>query len=311
MVASGRGNARNSLGDYLSTIQWDGQKRLDRWLTTYCGAEENEYTRRVGRAWLISAMARALDPGSQVDHVLVLEGKQGAGKTSVFRVLGGDWYLGNLPRIEDKDSRHVLGGSWMVEIQELAALKGSAMEKVKAYLTERVDMYRPPYHRDFVRKPRRCVFGASTNENELPPDATGLRRFWAVRVGIIGVESLIRDRDQLLAEARDAFLDGERWWFTPGELTLQTAVVEEQSSRQVDDPWLDGVEKLCLARESWGWVTTTMVLTHLGVPVEKQATADSRRVAVILRGLGYVRMKKQVDEGPKKWVFVRHSGTPG
>src|SRR6478735_4301924 len=49
---------------YLQSLHWDGVERVDRWLSTYFGAEDTEYSRAVGSRWLISAVARIFRPGA-------------------------------------------------------------------------------------------------------------------------------------------------------------------------------------------------------------------------------------------------------
>src|SRR6516165_11547341 len=39
-----REHAYHPVLDYLEAVQWDGEPRLDLWLTTYLGAMQNEYT---------------------------------------------------------------------------------------------------------------------------------------------------------------------------------------------------------------------------------------------------------------------------
>jgi predicted P-loop ATPase len=66
---------------FLAGLQWDGTQRLDNWLFTYLGAENSEYTRGIGKFFLISMIARICEPGCKADYMMILEGPQGAKKT--------------------------------------------------------------------------------------------------------------------------------------------------------------------------------------------------------------------------------------
>ena len=110
---------RNELTDWLTSLQWDGTKRLDTWLIDYCGVEDNLYTREAGRCWLLGAVTRAYQPGTQFDHCLVFEGDQGLGKSSLLRTLANGWFQ-ELEDFSGKESAEVLMGTWIVEISELS-----------------------------------------------------------------------------------------------------------------------------------------------------------------------------------------------
>jgi predicted P-loop ATPase len=237
-AVTGRGwaNRHNSLTAHLDSLEWDGVPRVDRWLSEFLAVEDSPYSRFVGRAWLISAMARAYRPGCKADHVLVLEGRQGVGKTSTFEILGGEWHLPDIPRVDNKDARGILSTAWIAEFSELAALKGVEQQKTKAFITERVDKYRPPYGRHFQVKPRRCVFAGSTNECEWIMDSTGGRRFWPVRVERVDFDGLVKNRGALLAEARNYYQEGEIW-HPRYESELEAIIRAEQATRIETDPW--------------------------------------------------------------------------
>ena len=68
---------------YLDELVWDRKPRLDAWPHTYCGAEDNEYHQLVGSKWMIAAVRRVRQPGCKFDNILVFEGAQNAGKSSV------------------------------------------------------------------------------------------------------------------------------------------------------------------------------------------------------------------------------------
>ena len=199
---------RNELKEYLKSLEWDGQRRLDTWLIEYCGAGASAFVREAGRCWLIAAVARAFEPGTKFDHMLVLEGDQGIGKSTVFEILAGPWF-DELGKFDGKDSAEKLAGVWIVEIAELAGLNKSDVETVKSFLTVRADRYRPPYGRRVEEHPRTCVFGGTTNADTYLNDSTGNRRFWPIKCQHIAIEDLRRDRDQLLAEAVQHYQRGK------------------------------------------------------------------------------------------------------
>jgi predicted P-loop ATPase len=72
---------------YLQGVAWDGVEPLDRWLSTYLGADDTEYSRAVGSRWLISAVARIFRPGAKADCCLILEGSQGIRKSTALHTL--------------------------------------------------------------------------------------------------------------------------------------------------------------------------------------------------------------------------------
>ena len=83
----GSKDERNCLTNWLNSLQWDKTPRLDHWLSSYCGAEDNIYVREVARCWLLGAVSRAYSPGCKFDFCLVMEGEQGIGKSTALEIL--------------------------------------------------------------------------------------------------------------------------------------------------------------------------------------------------------------------------------
>lgn len=224
--------------EYLLDLEWDGRERIDGWLIDYFGADANELNEAVGSRWLISAVARTLEPGCQVDHVIVLEGKQGAGKSTGLRALcpRNHWFTDQMGDVRSKDASETLQGPWIIEIAELDALRRAEAQSVKAFITRQSDRYRGAYARHVTDRKRRCVFAATTNDSHYLKDSTGNRRYWPVEVkGPIKVDAIRKVRDQLWAEAVVRYKAGEQWYIDEPHLVQMAMSAQEQ--RYDADEW--------------------------------------------------------------------------
>jgi Virulence-associated protein E len=278
-----RRRTTNIIADSLHSLKWDGTRRLSTWMHHAVGVPNNRYHIRTGRNWLISMVARALSPGCQVDSVVVLEGPQGVLKTSVFRTLGGPGFKELTADLESKDGEQQLRGVWLGEFSELRGLKRAEISRIKQFITNTVDHYRPSYAREEVDLPRRCVFVASTNELTWINDPTGARRFFPVEVGRVDLEWLRANREQLFAEAVALYKAGRKWWVWPRNATQM-----QQAERQVADPWVTPIEMYLYGRQE---VTPAEVLEYaLKVPTGQQTHAHLTRVGHTLSELGCVRL---------------------
>lgn len=202
-----QGNRFNELVDYLNTLEWDGEPRLDTLLIDYLGAEDNVYTRAVMRKSLAAAVARAMVPGTKYDYMPIFTGPQGIGKSTFLRLLGKKWFSDSLQTFEGKEAAEMLQGTWINEIGELNGMTRSEVNQVKQHLSKTEDIYRVPYGRRTDVYPRRCVFFGTTNDAEFLRDNTGNRRFWPVDLGVVAPKKCIfselaAEVDQVWAEAR-------------------------------------------------------------------------------------------------------------
>jgi len=277
-------NAFDPLADYLNGLEWDGQSRLSSWLSTYIGAEPSAYVSEVGKRWLISAVARALKPGCKADHMLVLEGTQGKLKSTALATLASvEWFGDNLPQMGSKDAQEYLPGHWIIEAAELEAMRRE-VDQIKAFISRQTDRFRPAYGREVITQPRRCVFAGSTNKDDWQRDVTGGRRFWPVKVGIIDIDALKQDRNQLWAEAVALYRAKEIWWLT-GDVE-EAARLEVAARAATDDPWTADVLDFVSGKDE---VAIVNVLAHLGFDPNERGRRDSMRVADILKEAGWQR----------------------
>jgi hypothetical protein len=275
--------------DYLDGLQWDGIGRLDEWLTLYLGAAQTDLNRAIGSRWMISGAARAYEPGSKADHVLILEGRQGQGKSSAFRVLGGPFYSDDMPDLSTKDASLSANAAWVIELAELDSMAKAEVSRIKAFISRQVDKFRPPYGRTVVEVPRSSVFCGSVNPgSKYLKDESGGRRFWPVACGnILNLAALERDRDQLWAEAVHRYKKGEKWWLT--EQDLIDAVTEEQEARYRKDEWEDLIATWLqnLADTSIAEILTSVIKKEPAFWTH----SDSIRVGTILTRLDWESFK--------------------
>ncbi len=282
--------AFHPIRDYLDSLVWDGKPRIDRWLTYHLGVEPSPYAARVGRMFLISMVARIFRPGCKVDYAIVLEGPQGARKSTACATLAGKWFSDSLPEVaHDKDVAQHLRGKWLIEISELSSMRRSESEVLKAFISRPVERYRPPYGREEVSEARQCVFIGTTNNETYLRDETGGRRFWPVLCGSIDTDALEHDRDQLFAEAVNCFHAGAKWW--PDDDFEREHVKPQQERRLERDPWEEEIRKYVepLKRErepKKRRVNVTDIARNcLYIDVGRIGTADARRIAGVLRTL--------------------------
>ncbi len=293
----------NPLRDRLDALAWDGTPRIDTWLTECLGvdpAEKPRYVQAVGAAYLISAVARVYAPGCKVDHLLILEGQQGAGKSLAMRELafGDAWFSDEVPKFEHKDAPLSLAGKWIVEFSELQAFTRSEVEVVKAFVSRAVDRYREPYGRRTVDFPRRCVFVGTTNGSEYLRDESGNRRFWPIRVGRIDLDRIRRERDLIWAEAVARYRAGETWWLSQ-DLELEAA--EEQDSRYAYDEWEGRIHDHI--RDTTETSVPEILEYCFSIRPQDFDQARQNRVVRALKRLGWVR--RQIRKGPKRvWKYV-------
>ena len=310
--------------DYLreARARWDGEPRVDLWTANYLGSAAQAYERGVGSRWLISAVARVMEPGCQVDCTLLLEGPQGTGKTSALRALVpvAEWYADTGIDLSNKDSMQALRAVWLYGLDELDSLKRGDVTRWKNFLSQTYDHYRSPYGRRFRNFLRQNVFCGTTNEQQYLVDASGNRRFWPFRCGRIDLSGLRRDRDQLWGEAFDRYAKGEPWHVDTAD--LRRLCEEQQAARMTEDPWLELVsqwlERPYIGGERDGYperadlsqgVSTTDVLIH-AVQVRRAdlTRSDEMRIGTVLRELGWQRVRRRVG-GARGWVYVRGEGT--
>jgi len=289
---------RHYLEDLKTKIEWHPSThstKLPRLFQDYFGTikdtgmpgSDPKYLSAIGIKFMISAIARAFRPGCKVDSMLVLEGGQGAGKSSAARILAGvEYFSDNLPAMGTKDASDHVRGKWIIEVGELSAMQKSEIELTKAFISRQEEKFRPAYNRKEITYKRRCVFIGTTNQDNYLRDETGNRRFWPVRVGKIDLAALQRDRDLLWAEAVYWYEAGVKWYLSAEEEALAKEV---QTDRVSEDIWQ---EQLSIALEGIKEISLTEAAKKLFLDTAKVSRADQNRITASLKSIGFVREGK-------------------
>ena len=197
-----RRNSFHPVRQYLDGLEWDGVERLDTWLHAYLGAVDpepdlpddasqkergeqaqlmRELVQQYGRKTLIGAVRRVREPGCKHDTLLVLQGKQGLGKSTAIKALCPNkaWFTDSLKIGEDKKAIiELTTGCWLIELAELAGMSKRESGTVRGMLSGDRDDARQAYGKFTTRRERQFLCIGTINENEFLQDPTGNRRYF-------------------------------------------------------------------------------------------------------------------------------------
>lgn len=307
MLRIAASNSHHPVKRYLQGIEWDGVERVDNWLETYLGARgKRSYLQAVGRKTLCAMIARIMQPGVKFDHVLVLEGPQGCGKSTAVRTLSEPWFTDAMINIGDKDAVLSMRSAWVMELGELSSMRKADIDQLKQFVSQSTDRIRVPYGKLTESFPRQCIFIGTTNSSEYLKDTTGNRRFWPVTVTQLDHAALKKDRDQLLAEARFAWDLGEPLYLE--DSNVENIARGEQEQRVLIDEWTGMLESF-FEKESENFPIAKFTISDLfgdfgPFPGRPATPSDQMRVANGLRMLGFEKLRMR-GKGSRRVFWVK------
>lgn len=294
---------------YLESLDWDGTPRLDQWLRqAFDASGPTNYLAAVGRKVLCAAVARVYEPGCKFDYMLVLEGNQGEGKSMSLAMLASQsWFTDGLGDIHNKDVVDQMTGKWVIEIAELAAIKGRENEAIKSFLSRQVDRVRISYGRRSQDYPRQSIFVGSTNAKEYFSDETGNRRYWPVSVGSANRSWLRQNRDQLWAEAKYRYEFDEKLYLNE---ELEAVARKEQEKRFEVDEWESEMKKIVKSRKPGEKFQTLEIFQALTMSFGQPNQYDMKRIAKVFIRLGFSRTTSVLESGVRGKCWVNWNDHP-
>lgn len=315
---------------------WDKTPRLKGWMRRVCLEEDQyddrdplqRYLARVGKWFVMGMVARVLPvvkegarvvrgPGTKFDTMLIFEGPQSWGKSSLAAVLGGEHFADTGLMIGDKDSYQNIQGVLVYEWGELENLTRQEVTKVKLFISSPKDRFRASFDKRPRDYPRQVVFVGTTNESTYLTDVTGNRRFWPVRITRPpDLEWLRANLDQLIAEALECLDAGERFWPTREE---QRQLFDPQQQSRTLESSLDSAIRLFLYDDEQivpmgkrngaliNEIGMQELLDRIGYSIDKQTDVIVKKASALLHSLGWeVGKRAPKDErGKRPRLYVR------
>ena len=258
--------------------------------------------------WLVAVVANAMDDRECRNHTcLVLTGEQGKFKTTFLDLfcppaLHGYSYTGKIYP-QEKDTLTYIGQNFIVNIDDqLKALNKRDENELKNLITCPMVKYRMPYDKYVEEHPHLASFVASVNGNDFLTDPTGSRRFQPFEVLSIDIEKAKRiSMDKVYAEAKALLKSGFRYWFDDEEVT---ELYRESEDFQVQTAEMELLLR-CFEKptedESYSLMTTTEILTYLGIYTHQPLVA--KRMGEALKKAGYIKVSKRRNGGSPIYVY--------
>lgn len=314
-IKDGRTAAFNRHGihpirEYIQSLEWDGTERLERLIIDYVGAEDTDLTRMMTRKHFVAAVARVMEPGCKYDYCLILTGEEGIGKSTLFNVMGGDWFSDSMITMEGKTGMELASSAWIIELAELGSLKRAEVDQVKAFISKRVDSFRPAYGEMVEDFPRQCVFCGTTNEALFLKGDDGNRRFWVIKVEGEkkkygdSLEQLKRDRDQIWAEAYHYYKKGESL-FLPYDMEMKARKRQKEFNDNVDDPVRDMLVQFLDMKLPADWNTYDLQRRRNYInnpdPLDAEGTETRDKVCA----LEFLREAMALDPKDKNFQYLK------
>jgi hypothetical protein len=299
-------NKFNSLTEWLDSLTWDGQSRIDSFFCDAYGCKLDPYTFACAQVLFLSAVARAYEPGCQADVMVLLIGDQGIFKSTGMQALCHDptWFTDDVSDLADsKKVGEGLQGKWIVEFSEFEKINRATLGTAKSFLTRKSDWYRPAYAKITKDFPRTCVFVGTSNPDQ-PLTDTENRRYMPIKCGVGKIGWIVENRDQLWAEAVKRYRDGEKWWVTNDEILAKCR--EHQEQARETDAWQHILDE---AFEGWPTVTVLDVLGELKLCIANYDKSAQSRVGKAMKLIGFERDRE--GRGNAKATVWKRPGEAG
>lgn len=304
---------KHPVRNYFNDLKWDGNPRLCGWLKKYLGSEQDQdYLERIGTMWMVAGVARIMKPGAKFDHMLVLEGKQNIGKSSVLKELAtfGEMRVSyftdgiGFQDLYKPSSMQILQGKLIVEFAEMDGMDKMSNNALKKWITQTDDELIKKWSNYVTKYPRQFILAGTTNDSYYLSDATGNRRYLPVKCNTIDIDGIKKVKEQLWAEAVYKFKEDNYKIYIEENDPIWSAIKSEQAGRVVQDPWEDVLSHYL---EGKRYCSYNDVYDAIGIPIKDRDSGKDVRIRAVMRKLKWSYERDYKLTKNKGWMWVNEN----
>lgn len=265
----------NPIKEDLNSSNWDGIERISTWLIKATGCQDNHYTRLVSERILIATIKRVYEPGAKFDHMMILEGDQGIGKSTLIETMAGKWYLDTTLENKDKDLVDSIRSAIWIEFSEMSGMEKRDVDWLRSFLSRKVDCVRLSYNRFVQPFPRRSIFIGTINpsgNNMYLRDNTGNRRFWPIECSVINLEYVRQYRSQLWAEAYVKYREGKKYWIDEHDIEAISILKGLHIEREVESPTTRKIRRYLIGKNEVNM--DEIIVSALGADINRKSPKE-------------------------------------
>jgi putative DNA primase/helicase len=311
-VAEAEKNAYHPVRDYLDSLKWDGGNHIAA-LSDCLESSDPPVVYRDGsrvplhavylHRWLVGAVAKVYT-GSQ-NPMMVWDGGQGIGKSTLAHWIGSGlpgYFIEGPINVSDKDSDIRLISRWVWEVSELDATTRKADQSaLKSFITKEVVTVRKAYgHHDIIKPAMASLIGTVNNTSGFLADESGSRRFMITKLDRISLRYKDLDVNQVWAQARALYQEGEGWILRGEEAAAQRARNNEYEVESTLDDWLD--KYFIFDRAHDKPISLVDVIDAMGIDGMRLSGSEKAQAMELARVLSRKGARKVETRAGKRWI---------